>query len=197
MAAAGSAAADSATGNEWEPTQYQQQPQYDLRNAKHGPKGFKLRTKRKLDDYEEQVQEEKQQINMEEAELVGASIQTRKRTKHDTVGVGKVSGRPWKVPGQRAGSLKSAILSTTWEKKMKDKAAREAFVAKKREAVAARKAKLSEIKRRKEEAKERKKANQAKSAIVQKVTNPAKLKKLMKSKKARKRLVTVDGGTEG
>lgn len=42
-------------------------------------------------------------------------------------------------------------------------------------------------------AKERKKINQAKSAIVQQITNPATLKKMMKSKKQRKLLTTMEG----
>jgi rRNA-processing protein CGR1 len=55
----------------------------------------------------------------------------------------QASGRPWKVPGERAGSFKNPLLSTTWEKKMKLKAERDAFKTVKRDAVAAHKEKLA------------------------------------------------------
>lgn len=174
------------------PPQYQPQSLFDLRASKTGPRGFKCRNKRKLDDYDEQAQQEQATVNAEEAAEEGASIQTRKKTKHDTVGVGKVSGRPWKVPGERAGSLKSAVLSTTWEKKMALKAERQSFVSHKREVVTARKEKLAAARRQREAAKKRKEENRRKSTITQKVTNPAKLKKLLKGKKSRKRIITGD-----
>lgn len=37
------------------PAQYVQQPTPDLRNATVGPRGYKMRNKRKLDELEEQV----------------------------------------------------------------------------------------------------------------------------------------------
>lgn len=37
------------------PPQYKPQPMFDLRSAGIGPRGFKVRNKRKLDEYEEQV----------------------------------------------------------------------------------------------------------------------------------------------
>ncbi len=55
----------------------------------------------------------------------------------------QASGRPWKVPGERAGSFKNPLLSTSWEKKMKDKAERDAFKVVKRESIAAHKEKLA------------------------------------------------------
>lgn len=44
------------------------------------------------------------------------------------------SGRSWKTVGERAGSLRNPKLSTSWEKKMQDKAEKAAFTAQKREA---------------------------------------------------------------
>jgi rRNA-processing protein CGR1 len=52
------------------------------------------------------------------------------------------SGRPWKEPGQRAGSLRNPRLSTTWEKKMADKALAGAFREAKQESISARKEKM-------------------------------------------------------
>jgi len=47
------------------------------------------------------------------------------------------------VPGERAGSFKNPLLSTTWEKKMKLKAERDAFKTVKRDSIAAHKEKLA------------------------------------------------------
>ena len=53
------------------------------------------------------------------------------------------SGRQWKEPGDRAGSLKNPLLSTSWDKKMQLKAERDAFKTIKSEAIAAHKEKLA------------------------------------------------------
>lgn len=88
--------------------------------------------------------------------------------------------------------MNKAAKSTPWDKKMEQKAARQAFITRKREATEAFKAQRAAKAKQRKDAKERKKANQAKSAVVQTITNPATLKKMMKSRKARKRLVTVE-----
>ena len=47
----------------------------------------------------------------------------------------QASGRGWKVPGERAGSLRNPLLSSSWEKKMADKAASQQFKAVKKAAL--------------------------------------------------------------
>lgn len=114
-----------------------------------------------------------------------------KRAKHNIVGVGKASGRSWKQPAQRAGTLRNPKLSTSWEKKMKQKAEEQAYKAAKREALEAKKEAARTERHRREEVKKRKEENRAKSAIVQKVSTST-AKKMAKNKKLKKKLVTVD-----
>ena len=52
------------------------------------------------------------------------------------------SGRPWKLPGERAGSLRNPRLATSWDKKMADKAVSAAFKEAKQESISARKEKM-------------------------------------------------------
>ena len=49
------------------------------------------------------------------------------------------SGRPWKQVASRASGLRSPILSTSWEYKMREKAEQQAFRDQRRAAVTARK----------------------------------------------------------
>lgn len=141
-----------------------------------------------------QVELEQEHASMDEgnAAAVAAEV-TRvcKRAKHNVVGSGKASGRDWKVPGQRAGSLKNPKLSTSWEKKMADKAVETAFKEQKRAALAAAKEAAAEARRKKEAAKQRKKEAQERSAVVTRVS-AATAKRMMKSKKGRKLLQTRD-----
>ena len=55
----------------------------------------------------------------------------------------QASGRPWKVASERASSLRSPQLATSWEKKMAAKEEGRAFKAHKAEALEARKAKAT------------------------------------------------------
>ena len=55
----------------------------------------------------------------------------------------QASGRPWKGPADRSGALKNPLLGTSWEKKMKLKAERNAFKTVKQESIAAHKEKLA------------------------------------------------------
>jgi hypothetical protein len=50
-----------------------------------------------------------------------------------------VSGRAWKQPGQRAGTLRNPKLSSSWEKKMQQKAVDKAYKEVKQAAVQAKK----------------------------------------------------------
>lgn len=118
-------------------------------------------------------------------------VGTIKRPKLDTIGVGKVSGRPWKQPSSRAGTLRNPGLSTTWEKKMKEKAETQAYRQRKREAQAAMKEKGKAARQQREEAKRKKEENRKKSEVVQRVS-AATAKRMMKSKKQRKQLKTGD-----
>jgi rRNA-processing protein CGR1 len=140
-----------------------------------------------------QVEQERGVMDEGEAAAAVAAEVTRvcKRAKHNVVGAGKASGRDWKVPGQRAGSLKNPKLSTSWEKKMADKAQESAFKEQKRAALAAAKEAAAEVRRKKEAAKQRKKEAQERSAVVTRVS-AATAKRMMKSKKGRKLLQTRD-----
>lgn len=138
---------------------------------------------------------------MEELELEGPSTmdedvptatESNKRQKLDGVAYRKVSGKVWKSGNDKASTKKTASLSSTWEKKMANKAGREHFMTFKKEAVAAAKSKRKAAADQRRLAKERKDANKAKSTVVQKITNSATLKKMMKSKKDRKKLKTAD-----
>jgi hypothetical protein len=53
----------------------------------------------------------------------------------------QVSGKVWKGPGTKAGTYKSAIVGTTWEKKMAAKATKKVLSEQKAIAVGALKAK--------------------------------------------------------
>lgn len=55
---------------------------------------------------------------------------------HETIKMSlQASGRGWKVPGERAGSLRNPLLSSSWDKKMADKAAAQQFRAVKKAAL--------------------------------------------------------------
>ncbi|PSC71626.1 coiled-coil domain-containing 86 [Micractinium conductrix] len=186
------------------PPQYKPQPLYDFRQFPEEARGFKvgvtklgrLGTKRKLDEYAEQV--EREQAEMEEkspAELAAAvavaAAPLAKRAKHNTLGVGKASGRDWKVPAQRAGTLRNPKLSTSWEKKMANKAEADAFKGRKRAAKAAKGEAAAAERQRREAAKKKKEEARAKAAVVTRVS-AATAKRMMKSKKGRKQLRTGD-----
>ena len=111
--------------------------------------------------------------------------------------VGKVSRRGWRqyqpAPA-RASSVKTKqTTSLTWEQRMENKAQRKAFQESKAELVEARRAVKRAEKEARALAKERKEQREAASnaATAQRVTNPATLKRIMASKKLRKKLVTV------
>lgn len=99
--------------DQYVPTQYVPQPTPDLRNATVGPRGYKMRNKRKLDQLEEQVgtagthhhqgssphgaQVEQELNGMQDTSsgLVEDPVETqRKRFKHDLTGNGKVCENP-------------------------------------------------------------------------------------------------------
>jgi len=104
----------------------------------------------------------------------------------------QASGRRWKEPALRANTLRPAILSTTWAKKMEAKAERADFQARRAAVVAERKDKARGIRVAREAAKARKEANAAAAAVVQKITKSSTLARLMKSKKQRKTLRKAD-----
>lgn len=125
------------------------------------------------------------------AAAAAAAAPASKRVKHNTLGVGKTSGRDWKHPGERAGSLRNPNLGSSWEKKMSVKAEENAFKERKKAAAAARGEQLAAERLRREGVKKRKAEAQAKAAIVTRVSS-ATAKRMMKSKKARKLLRTGD-----
>lgn len=178
----------SSEPREWFPTQEVQPQRVDLRHSKLGPRGYKLANKRTRDDLE-QANEPDEAVGMD-VEQVPAEQHSNKRVKGEDVVHRKLVG-VYKEVAKPMYSLKKSI-STTWAKKMEAKAARQQYLERKRAAVASYKEKRKAMAERRKQAKERKKANQQKSMVVQKVTNTATVKRMMKDKKQRKLLATAD-----
>ena len=96
------------------PPQYEPQPLVDFRHQESGPRGFKVGVsktgkqskKRKLEEYEAQVELEEEQGMQHMGEGEQQPEQQRigavKKPKLDTTGVGKVSGAAGEVVGQHA-----------------------------------------------------------------------------------------------
>ncbi|DBA68351.1 hypothetical protein WJX79_009400 [Trebouxia sp. C0005] len=179
------------------PPQYQPARVNDFRGAGFAPKGFREKavksrgSKRKLEEYQEQV--DRDEAEMKDADKPApVSFKKLQSIKCDISGVGKASGRQWKEPGQRAGALKSQNVSSSWEAKMRNKAETKIFRENRAEAIAVRKAKLKRARQQRSEAKAKKAEGQRKNTKVQQISNPATIKKMMKDKKQRKKLMTVD-----
>lgn len=117
-----------------------------------------------------------------EAAVAAPAPDPAKRVRHNTVGLAKASGRDWKAPGQRAGTLKNPKLSTSWDKKMATKAEEAAFKERKRAAQQVRKEAAAEERRRREAVKARKAEKQAAAAVTTRVS-AATARRMMKSKK--------------
>ncbi|GBF87834.1 hypothetical protein Rsub_00546 [Raphidocelis subcapitata] len=187
----------------WEPAQETREYEtVDLRHAALGPKGYKVNPikssrKRKMG---EQPEDQPQAMDRDDggAEAAAAAAAAAepppaaKRQRVEGEPYRTVSGKVWKGAGFKAGTYKSAIMGTSWEKKMATKAAKKQFSEQKAVAVDSLRAKRKAKRDERTAAATRKKENQAKSAVVQKVTNSATVKKMMKSKKQRKLLKTAD-----
>ena len=122
------------------------------------------------------------------------SLKKRQATKHNNVGQGKVSGRTWKAPGQKMSTIRagsSSKISTSWERKMKDKAVLKEMRERKKEALEEVKRVKREAREQKEEAKKRKEENRKKSGLVTQVVSAKTARKMAKTKKGRKKLVVV------
>lgn len=179
------------------PPQYQPARVNDFRGAGFAPKGFREKavksrgSKRKLEEYQEQV--DRDEAEMKDVDKPApVTFKKLKTTKSDISGVGKASSRQWKEPGQRAGALKSQNVSSSWEAKMRNKAETKIFRENRAEAIAVRKAKLQRARQQRSEAKAKKAEGQRRNTKVQQISNPATIKKMMKDKKQRKKLMTVD-----
>jgi len=174
---------------EWEPTQVVMKEPVDLRFAALGPRGYKINPVKSRKRGREEV-EDAGPVPMDHDEPMASELPKRQRVEGEAYR--KVSGKVWKEKGVKAGADKAAIVGTSWEKKMAEKAARQRYLDVKRTAQAAYKDKRKAIAQQKAAAAQRKKENQAKSAVVQKITNAATVKKLLKSKKQRKLLKKAD-----
>jgi len=128
------------------------------------------------------------------APMTLSKVSSSKRARVEGSPYRTVSGKTWKVASARAGAAKAAVLgkNSSWEKVSARRDQRRAAVAQKREAVASAKERRRAAGKQRADAKERKKANQARSAVLQPISNPATLKKMMKSKKQRKLLRKMD-----
>eukprot|EP00243_Klebsormidium_subtile_P004347 TRINITY_DN18322_c0_g1_i1.p1 TRINITY_DN18322_c0_g1~~TRINITY_DN18322_c0_g1_i1.p1 ORF type:complete len:174 (-),score=40.65 TRINITY_DN18322_c0_g1_i1:206-727(-) len=167
----------------------------DFRHLDEGV-GHQKRRKRKAEEWEEEQQAAKRvPVPMEEDTGAVAAV-AEEKSYTGTLG-GRASGRKWRAAAsERTSSLKrngTAVLKTTWEKKMQLKAQAKAFKERKevlketiRSSKQAKRAQVAERKKRKEE-------NELKSLVVQKITNPKTIKKMKASKKQRKLLRTAAG----
>eukprot|EP00197_Chlamydomonas_leiostraca_P008815 CAMPEP_0202866666 /NCGR_PEP_ID=MMETSP1391-20130828/8291_1 /ASSEMBLY_ACC=CAM_ASM_000867 /TAXON_ID=1034604 /ORGANISM="Chlamydomonas leiostraca, Strain SAG 11-49" /LENGTH=200 /DNA_ID=CAMNT_0049546637 /DNA_START=50 /DNA_END=652 /DNA_ORIENTATION=+ len=188
---------------EWVPSQYTQPEIHDLRGAKRGPKGFKVdpirtrkpdlkRRREEIEEAERQLERGEMEVDVEQEAEEQAQSSGKRQKGQDGFKVIPVSGRTWKVPGERAGKVMKNAISTSWEKKMKDAAERKKFLEHKQAAVDARKEKRKASKAQRDAAEALKKANRAKSEVTQKITSAATLKKMMKNKKQKKTLRKAD-----
>lgn len=178
---------------EWVPAQYKQPDMPDFRRSETTVKSFKenpkYHYKRKRAEVEPADSEDAQCMDYQET-VVRES--TCKRARVEGAPYRFVSGKVWKAAGEKAGTLKPKSLSTSWEKKMANKAVAKTFSEQKQAAVTAVKEKRKAAADQKRKALERKAANREKSQVVQKITNVSKLKKMMKNKKQKKLLKTAD-----
>ncbi|GIL70714.1 hypothetical protein Vretimale_3819 [Volvox reticuliferus] len=185
-----------AESHQWIPAQYPKDVNsVDLRRLTAvQPKGFKERTVSKRKRDAEEQDEGEQPTPMQEDEHQEVKTHSQKRQKADETTYRPVSGKTWKAPGQRASTVMRPVTlgKKSWSKKMSEKVVRKNLLDQKAEAVAAAKEKRKASAEQRKAAKERKAANQQKSAIVQKITNTATVKKMMKDKKQRKLLRTAD-----
>lgn len=156
---------------------------YDFRHASTAPKGVKHLRKRKLQDIQDQV----------DADLAQMPEDQPRPAKKLKIQANRVSGKRWKATAPRMSSTGNPKLRTSWDEKMKAKAEAALFKGQKDEARAERKEQLNTEKERRKAVKERKAENtkQALAKTGQKITNNATLRRMMKSKKQRKTLVTA------
>ncbi|KAG2445729.1 hypothetical protein HXX76_000335 [Chlamydomonas incerta] len=161
------------------------------------PKGYKVnpiksQKRKRVEESEEEPMEE--ETTMQQDEPVADAAQAGKRQKADEKTWRPVSGKVWKAPGQRASKVMKANVSSnkSWGRRMTEKAANKALKETKAEALKETKAKRKAAADQRKAARERKQANQAKSAVTQKITNAATVKKMMKDKKQKKLLRTAD-----
>eukprot|EP00884_Botryococcus_braunii_P022428 jgi/Botrbrau1/886/Bobra.0167s0010.1 len=173
----------------WVPQQVKAPTMHDYRFAVTGPRGYKLSRKRKLEETDLGVD---QQMVIDSGANEKDVPRSAKKAKHNIVGLGKSSGRPWKEPGERAGTLRNANLSTSWETKMQQKEQQTKFRELKQAVIEARRQKLQGIRKQKEAAKARKQENREKSLVTQTISKPATVKRMLKSKKGRKLLRKAD-----
>lgn len=179
------------------PPQYQPARVNDFRGAGFAPKGYRDKgvqskgSKRKLEEYQEQVDRDEAQMR-DTDKPAPVSFKKLKTTKSDVSGVGKASGRQWKEAGQRAGTMKSQNVSSSWDEKMRLKAETKIFRENRAAAIATRTAKLKRARQQRSEAKAKKAEGQRRNTKVQQISNPATIKKMMKDKKQRKKLMTAD-----
>lgn len=139
----------------------------------------------------QQVEREREAMEAGDAPVAAPSPDPAKRARHNVVGVGKASGRAWKAPAQRAGTLRNPKLTSSWEKKMAVKAEEQAYKERKRAAQAARKEALTAERLRREAAKKRKEEKRAAAAVTTRVS-AATARRMLKSKKQRKLLKPGD-----
>ncbi|KAF6258913.1 ribosomal protein S7e-domain-containing protein [Scenedesmus sp. NREL 46B-D3] len=199
---------------EWEPKQVEVKEALDLRHASLGPRGYKIRpvktgkrTYEKILRAQQQPEEQPMAMDHDGDDMEVAPAVKRQRAegvayRNHAAPAGdvscscaawQVSGKTWKGEAEkRASADKNAILGSSWEKKMQAKALRKSFQEQKQAAVDSQKEKRKAAAQHRQAVKDRKKQNQEKSAVVQKITNAATVKKMLKSKKQRKLLRTAD-----
>jgi len=131
----------------------------------------------------------------EEMETDADAAPASAKLQRTTQTVGKVSGRPWRqfqaAPARASSQKSKQATALTWEQRMEQKASKKMFQERRKEIEDARRSVKRAAKEQRESARERKEENERRSRVVQVVTNPASLKRIMGNKKLKKKLVKV------
>ncbi|GAB2284091.1 hypothetical protein Dimus_018564 [Dionaea muscipula] len=102
---------------------------------------------------------------------------------YDGVIAGKVSGRKWKAPRQRASARAVSRKGTSYEQRVREKEIKKAFIERKEELKEEIRRNKEEKRKKREEREKKKQENILKSGTkLQKITNPKTLNKIRKSK---------------
>ncbi|CAG9467273.1 unnamed protein product [Pedinophyceae sp. YPF-701] len=160
------------------------------RAACMAPKGVTLEREKRRQEKCEVV------VTVEDEAGLGQQIDTdamASKRNHNTVGVGKASGRGWKTAAQPFRAMSEVMRKKRSLEEIKaDRKSREAAAAARREVVERRRALLQAERERRRKVRERKEANRKASEVTQEISNPATLKKLLRNKKMRHKVRTAD-----
>eukprot|EP01024_Parvocaulis_polyphysoides_P002669 TRINITY_DN107903_c0_g1_i1.p2 TRINITY_DN107903_c0_g1~~TRINITY_DN107903_c0_g1_i1.p2 ORF type:complete len:196 (-),score=32.63 TRINITY_DN107903_c0_g1_i1:137-679(-) len=170
----------------WQPIQYKLPEVIDLRDSGYGPRGYKVVNEEKLIQQAEIGAQVKSMEVDEAAAAAPVEIQLPKSSS------GKKSGRSWKAPANRASAVVVKQNVKTWEEQMKNKRMKKTLLERKRQAIQEFKDRAADKRRALRASRERKEANRKKSTVFERITNSTKLQKLMKNKKMRRKIMSIE-----